>query len=242
MSWFFVGVDLGQKQDFTAIAIVERVELRGEWSQMYFAWRKEVALRLRYLERVPLETPYTEVVERVVEVTHSRELLGKCRLAVDATGVGAPVVDLLRRAGPGCTLLPATITSGDMETLSNGTYRIPKRDLIIGLQVALELGRIQIAGRVPYAEELRAELAAMEVKVTISGNEQYGAWRAGKHDDLVFALALAYWNVNKAYPNPVDGKEQWWTNRYEAEAAAVFHEVVSSLPGVGDGVYLPRRR
>lgn len=46
----------------------------------------------------------TEVVDRVVRVTRSPELAGRCRLAVDGTGVGRSVVDLLRRAGPCCVL------------------------------------------------------------------------------------------------------------------------------------------
>ena len=52
--WWFVGVDLGQSRDFTAIAALERAELTGEYDPAMCAWRKGVALRLRYLERMPL--------------------------------------------------------------------------------------------------------------------------------------------------------------------------------------------
>src|ERR1019366_1072788 len=51
------------------------------------AWKKEVPLQLRYLERIALGTPYPEVVERLVQVTRWPELAGRCRLAVDGTGV-----------------------------------------------------------------------------------------------------------------------------------------------------------
>jgi hypothetical protein len=44
------------------------------------------------------------------------------------------------------------------------------------------------------------EMMAMEVKVSPAGNEQYAAWREGTHDDLVFAVALAYWSAGKASP------------------------------------------
>src|ERR1039457_7077570 len=98
MDWYFVGVDFGQSRDFTAIAVLERAETRGAWDPVMFAWKKEVSLQLRYLERVALGTPYPEVVDRVVQVTQSRELAGRCRLAVDGTGVGRSVVDLLREA------------------------------------------------------------------------------------------------------------------------------------------------
>ena len=47
-----MGLDLGQSQDFTAIAALERAELVGEWAPVMFAWRKTTAQRLRHLERV----------------------------------------------------------------------------------------------------------------------------------------------------------------------------------------------
>ena len=120
MNWWFVGLDLGQSQDFTAIAALERAELTGEFDPVMFAWRKKVMLRLRYLERVPLGTSYPDVVERVRRTTRARELGGRCHLAVDATGVGRPVVDLLRRAELGCRIVPATITGGETESSARG--------------------------------------------------------------------------------------------------------------------------
>jgi hypothetical protein len=41
-----------------------------------------------------------------------------------------------------------------------------------------------------YGAALVAEMAEMRVKVSGAGREQYGAWREGTHDDLVFAVAL----------------------------------------------------
>ena len=108
----FVGLDLGQSRDFTAIAVLERAELRGDWDPAMYAWRKTTALRLRHLERVPLGTPYTEVVDRVVVVTRSGELAERCHLIADATGVGRPVLDMLRRAGLGCRRLWPVIDHG----------------------------------------------------------------------------------------------------------------------------------
>jgi hypothetical protein len=64
MDWYFIGVDFGQSRDFTAIAVLERAETTGAWDPVMFAWKKVVSLRLRYLERIALGTPYPEVVER----------------------------------------------------------------------------------------------------------------------------------------------------------------------------------
>jgi len=76
-------VDLRQSRDFTALAVLERAEMTGEFDPAVFAWRKEVALRLRYLERAPLGTPYPEIVERVRRATRAPELEGRCHVAVD---------------------------------------------------------------------------------------------------------------------------------------------------------------
>ncbi len=219
MGRYFVGVDFGQSRDYTAISVVERVELQGEWDAALWAWRKEVMLRLRFLERVPLGTPYPEVVERVVEVTRSASLVDRCHLAVDGTGVGRPVVDLLRKARPGCALMPAIITSGGLETMDQGYYKVPKRDLIIGLQILLQRRRLQIARGLADGPALLKEMADMQVKVSLAGNEQYGAWREGTHDDLVLAVALACWSAGKIYPGPAQGKERWWSGGKEDEAA-----------------------
>jgi len=204
---FFVGLDLGQSRDFTAMALLESAELTGPWEVAMCAHRKMAVLQLRYLERVPLGTPYPEVVERVRQVTRPVALLGNCHLMADATGLGRPVVDLLRRADLGCPILAVVITGGDAQTNSGGYYRVPQRDLIVGLQVLLERGALHIAAGLKFGAALAEEMAAMRVKQTASGHEQFGAWRKGEHDDLVFAVALAHWGANKVHPRPPVGHD-----------------------------------
>jgi hypothetical protein len=196
----FVGVDLGQASDPTALTVVERVETAGAWDPVMVARRKVVRLQVRYLERVPLGTAYPDIVERVREMTQSVGLAGRCRVVADATGVGRPVMDLLRRADLGCVLMPVVVTSGDMETQDGGYYRVPKRDLIVGLQVLLQQEKLKIAAGLRYSEALAEEMAGMRVRTTQTGHEQFGAWREGQHDDLVFAVALACWGAGKLWP------------------------------------------
>ena len=51
------------------------------------------------LERVPLGTPYPQVVERLWRLTHRMDLIGQVKVVVDATGVGSPVVEAMLTIG-----------------------------------------------------------------------------------------------------------------------------------------------
>ena len=219
---YFIGLDLGQSHDFTAIAVLERAVLQREFDHAVWAFRKEVQLHLRHLERVPIGTPYPDVVRRVVEITRSPSLTGPVHLAVDNTGVGAAVMDLLRAAQPNASLLPVTITGGDTQNFSHGAYRVPKRDLVVGLQVLLQRGALRIAAGLRDAPVLLTELMAMQVKISAAGNEQFAAWREGTHDDLVLAVALACWAVETAYPKRAGEVDDWFTNPYEPTIVRLF--------------------
>ncbi len=143
---FFVGLDLGKQRDHSAIAVVERLET----PQLHLAPALYGGLAVRYVERLPLGTPYPAVVERVRRIVGLGELAGQCCLAVDATGLGGPVVEMLRGAftgddiartsyGRDKTTTPSaievaavTITGGERETeLAGDAWNVPKRDLII---------------------------------------------------------------------------------------------------------------
>src|ERR1700730_2231958 len=93
---------------------------------------------MRYLERLALGTSYTTVVERVRQVVRQRPLMSRCPLVMDATGVGAPVLDLMRVASLGCGIVPVNLTGGDRESNSGGVWNVPKQVLISGLLVMLE--------------------------------------------------------------------------------------------------------
>src|SRR5689334_373634 len=105
-SMYFVGVDFGQRVDFTAICVVEREEGHMAWMTPWYT-----GLSVRWLERVALGTPYTAVARRVEEIVAG--LRGRCEVAVDATGLGAPMVDMLREARIPCELAAVVITGGE---------------------------------------------------------------------------------------------------------------------------------
>src|SRR5581483_2797941 len=186
---FYIGADLGKLRGYTAIVVVERAVEKGALDPVMYAYKEKVSLRLRHLQRVPLGTAYPDVAWQVMRVAQAPDLLGRCELAVGATGVGRAVLDLIEATRPGCPILPVLVTGGEKETHHDDCYGVPKRDLITGLQVMLQMGELEIADGLSNYQDLLGEMSAMEVRMTESGREQYGAWREGTHDDLVFAVA-----------------------------------------------------
>jgi hypothetical protein len=198
MTRFYCGLDLGQQQDYTALAVAERLEVgtgeRVADPDTVLGETTAVHYHVRHLERLPLGTSYPEVVKRVQALVTQPPLVGDVALAVDATGVGLPVVDWLRTAALGETaLFPVLITAGAHEHHERGAYHVPKGVLVARLQVLLQTERLKIAAALPEAATLTRELLNFKVKVTLAAHETYEAWREGIHDDLVLAAALAVW-------------------------------------------------
>jgi hypothetical protein len=190
---YFVGLDLGQSQDYSALAIVER---SGEAKSNY-------KFLCSYLKRWHLRTSYTSIVDETVQIMQKPELQSgpqRPMLLVDATGCGAPVIDLFKRTNHQSYLEPVLITGGADVSKANGVWRVPKRNLVSTVQVLLQSQRIKIAGKLPEASTLTAELQNFRAKISDSGHDSYGAgsdWREGNNDDLVLSLAMSLWGATE---------------------------------------------
>ncbi len=142
-----------------------------------------------HLERMPLGTPYPGIV------AHVGRLLGKLpdpELVIDYTGVGRPVFDLFTYAG--ISPVGVLITGGAVETRYGATCGVPKLTLVSRLQALLHQGQLKIQKELSEAETLVRELQDFRVEFTATGHLTFNA-RAGKHDDLVLALAIAVWRA-----------------------------------------------
>ena len=189
---YFVVVDVGQQRDLAALVVVERsVRDTGVVDRVTYERVIEIRQVVRRAETLPLGTPYPDLVKRVKALVQSEALEGRCTVAVDATGVGAPVVEMLKAAQLGCTVTGVVITSGDRARMERGEWRVPKSLLVHKLVMMLDQGELTIAGRMAGAAQLVAELAGMRVKVGRGGAEKLEG--QGVHDDLVMALAMACW-------------------------------------------------
>jgi len=178
---YLVGLDLGDVNDYTALAIAEVTGTP----------RVDAMYRFRHLERLR-GIGYPSVVKRVATVLGMQPIMGNSQLLVDQTGVGVAVVQMLRVAN--CRPTGVTITGGlDTVQLPTGDYRVPKRDLVGAVKVVLQQRRLRIAEQLPEASVLTTELQNFQVKITAAANDTFGAWREGSHDDLVLAAALVVW-------------------------------------------------
>jgi len=188
MSGYVVGIDLGQVRDYTALSVVERLE---EPERKWDPLRRNYAVR--HLERFLLGTTYPVVADRVATIVADPRLRGNCYVVADGTGVGLPVVQLLRQRQPKMHIASVVITGGEAVASQDLDFRVPKRHLVATLQVLLQTGRLKVASAVPDAQLLVDEMLAFESRITPSGNDIYGSWREGSHDDLVLSVALACW-------------------------------------------------
>lgn len=210
----YLGLDLGQAADFSALAIVEEpiycppaggwvssaslgAEMRHAYPSAWRMWRKQTTekppLWLRTLHRYPLRTSYPDVVSDVIRrlggaQTHRSDAV----LVVDGTGVGAAVVDMFRFGDLPCELRPVVIHGG-VKVIHDHGIHVPKRDLIGAVQVVLHTGRLQVARQSEMTEAWAKEMQGYQLKLTASGHDTYNARQDSVHDDLVLAVALAVW-------------------------------------------------
>lgn len=187
-----IGVDLGKKQDYSAIVAVETVDM------------KEDEFDVPVFERVPLEISWHGVTDRLIEVrdgiinTLAQRARGTGKIPsvideilVDQSGLGDPVVEEMRARGLKVT--GVLLTGGNRITQERRTLHIPKSALVSRLQVLFGGHRIHFAKHDPLAEEMIEELENFKLKVTQSANLQFEPFKTGGHDDLIVALGLACW-------------------------------------------------
>ena len=179
----FIGVDLGERRNPSAIVVLERFE---QWPADYADILRGAGPKRRYVvrqaERRPLGTPYKEVITHVKHMVERITATGRdCVLVVDESGPGVPVVERMRETGMGCPLMPYTITTGNAATGSTVSRTI----LLTKLQMMVESEELEIAAGCRDGEHLERELRYLQLDGKCSGES----------DDLAMALALACWKA-----------------------------------------------
>lgn len=193
MTSWIVSVDLGQAADFTAISVSSKSPTK-----------------VVKLERPPLGTAYLDIAKRIGEICRSPALALGVDLLVDATGVGRPVLEMIKKEVQKVTMtgtvqvrvVPILITGGAHVTRDDkGFWHVPKTVLVSSLQVALQEKSLSVVRSLEMASILTKEMQSFQMNVKASGNTSFEALRVRDHDDLVLAVAQTAWWVARTRPN-----------------------------------------
>jgi hypothetical protein len=192
----YIGLDLGQQQDYSALAVVRRDDPPAPPPG---AARVPPRLRVTYLHRWRLGTKYGAIVTAMKDFVAAPLAGSGPRLVIDGTGVGLAVLELFDAAGVAYEAV--SIHGGAVTTHEGRMWKVPKKTLVAAVQVPMQDKRLTVdPPKLRYARELRAELGNFRYQITASAHEQFAAWREADHDDLVLALALACWRATRTSP------------------------------------------
>jgi hypothetical protein len=188
----FFGLDLGRRQDPSALAILERRhDSTGCLDRVSAEFEVKLRFILRHVEAFRLGTHYFEIIRRVRKLI--RDTHAHATLVVDASGVGAPIVEALQAARLDATLIPITITAtGRPHADPHGGYLVPRRDLISNLRILMERGLFKIPPALHAKEALMKELINLKDH---QGNH---------HDDLAISVTLAAWQSTRGLSTLID--------------------------------------
>lgn len=221
--WYF-GADLGQRRDFSALAVLELSWQPRGHCPVSFAYQFEPTLRVRNLTRFPkgisYESLYNILRDRLRNYAPLRENEpSRCRqLIIDASGPGPPLVDRLRAnlTGHNVTLRPVILTGGrGGQSLQGGYTSVPRRNLITCLQLLMAVRSLRCARDLEGVEALRDELLELQAGDTHPSS-------ATTHDDLAIATALAAWAAIADVPELLPESPEESVPSYSSLAAPLF--------------------
>ncbi len=217
------GVDVGQSHDPSAAIVIDRQ--RGQ-------------LDIRVAQRFPLGESYDAQLHRLQGIidrlgSHYGEpnLDGGVQVAIDATGLGGPVVEMAtRKLRP--SPIGVTITAGSNATTRYGRWTAPKQDLVGSLSVELQNHTLHAAPALADLATLTDELKGYSYDTTATGTTCSNDART-QHDDMVVALMLSVYLHVKLGPYHAPGSPE-----HAAQHSGGVHEYRDDpSPGLHTGVF-----
>jgi phage FluMu gp28-like protein len=172
---YFAGLDLGKQVDYSVLVVVE--------------FKDKQFVRVMHKRQFPLGTPYPEVIAYVAKAD---EIFNLEAIYIDKTGVGDPVVDELAN-----TSIPEVkgIFFTDVE----------KENMLNYLKLLMEKKLLQIRAA---DKELMVQMNEQQYEYIRPGSAQerlhlHFHHPRGRHDEQLFALALACYASKEAPPAPI---------------------------------------
>lgn len=170
--YYYAGLDLGKQVDHSVLAVVEL--------------QTKTAVRLVHKRQFPLGTPYPDVIAYVVKAQQIFKFQGTY---VDKTGIGDAIVDELDNIGiPKVTGVFFTDTE--------------KENMLNYLKLLMEKHQLKLNGS---DKQLIAEINEQQYEYIKPKTAQERIHLSfhhphGRHDDQLFALALACYASKSNYP------------------------------------------
>jgi hypothetical protein len=205
---FILSQDLGKMRDYHASVLTQVVFNHEKDTNRETHWVN------RHIDEVPIrpevhviwigrnQDPYNKLVSDTKIRLQDRRLFNNCYHVVDATGVGMPVLEMMReeRLSP----IGVWITGGVATNNTNYGYTVPKSELISSLQMALSTEQLKFSDQLDseLVSQLRHEFQQFTEKKTKMLGTTYEAWREADHDDLVLSLAMNVWWALRTIARP----------------------------------------
>jgi hypothetical protein len=198
-SFIYLGLDLGQHQDPSALSAIWKYPEN-------MALPTGPRMQCQAVYRWPLGTLYRKIRLDLARLLERSGWEGAF-LAIDETGVGRPVVEEFQLAQLPAQICPIYITAGHAATFDSHqlSFHVPKSELVSTLIAAMDEDRFAFSQGIREAEVILNELRNFRTKITAHQHEVFLA-REGQHDDIVLATAMAAWLLRYLQRNaPFEG-------------------------------------
>jgi len=217
---FCLSQDLGRIGDYHGQVLTEtKMKVRGR-TAIARGWDEDAHQDIMYPEMVVRwidrnQDSYDKLIEDTNLRLQKLEIYENCWHVVDATGVGIPTVDFMRRNG--LNPIGIWITAGTSVNSQDYGYTVPKLELINTLQLAFSSNMLKISQGVnqEYLKQILHEFQYYKDKRKTGGGME--AWRETDHDDLVMSLAINVWWVLKMSGINLLQRKKYETNDYSKQ-------------------------
>lgn len=185
---YWLGVDLAQAQDNTALVVIHDEQLP------IWAGPNKQALGLRQRTIVFADkfrgVSYPDIVNHVLRTMAREPLRGRTKLIIDGSGLGRVVSDLLWEQK--VDHLAMQMVAGQNWQRKGRYVNVGKTFLLETLSTLFASGQLEFAEDLPLREDIVAELETFQLEMTAAGNQVIVQGKSGAHHgDLAIALAGA---------------------------------------------------
>jgi len=193
----FFGLDVGRVVDHSALSALVRYVFPIENNLSTLVTKYYCV----YLNRYDLKTPYEKIEDDAQKWWNWADIAGYRKYFImDMTGVGAPVLEGIRRRR--VRTIGVTLTAGNQESNPDiDQYNVPKAALTTQLMRTSQMGRLKgYPNEVKWWKELKEEMGSFGYDINKQGVMTYESMDDKIHDDLVISVALPIWFGERVVP------------------------------------------